>query len=135
MGDLEHGEVFSRRALEQIASDPPGSLTLLVPLILSDHVRGVFDNLDLCEESARNDLSSTTATPLDTMEAQIALALIAIYREDGDSAPSPESSSLQAASASSATANRTGKTHRDLPNLTFICNLPKLVGRQGAGED
>ncbi|MCH8207225.1 MAG: diguanylate cyclase, partial [Chloroflexi bacterium] len=84
VGDFERGESHLERVLELIRMRPTSPLNVdaYIALLLADSMSGNGDRLEVAKEAVCKVLSSPTVTPVVTMEASVALGLIAVWRGD-----------------------------------------------------
>ena len=93
VGDFRQGEVFQERLLDIMQSTPQGpTLEQAIPafaISIAGRIGAVTDRFDIAEESAAEVLSSPFLTPLIEYFANVALALMAVERDDASAAGDP----------------------------------------------
>jgi len=88
VGDFERGESHLARVLELIRMRPAGPLNVdaYIAIMLADSKAGDGERLEVAKEAVQMALSSPLATSFVTMEASVALALIAVWQGDAAAA-------------------------------------------------
>ena len=93
VGDFDQGEVFIERLLDIARSTPPGptleQASAAFAISVTGRISGETDRFDIAAESAAEVLSSPLLTPLVEYFDNVALALIAVEREDAPAARDP----------------------------------------------